>query len=443
VKPLVVVGDSLLDVDLVGRAARLTPDAPAPVLDDLVERARPGGAGLAALLLARAGREVVLVSSWSDDESGRRLASLLADHVRLVRVPGGGTPVKRRVRAQGQTLLRLDSATTVTPHREPPAGSLDVLADAAVILVSDYGRGLTAHPQVRRAVAAAERVPVVWDPHPNGRPAVPGARLVTPNDSELVAFLGHSGDPADRARDLAEQWSADSVAVTLGDRGALLVARSGVPMYVPAPSTVATDTCGAGDAFAATAALRLSEGALTSEAVEDAVRGAAEFVADGAAGSLGGAEEAPDLHVRPLHRTGRLVATGGCFDLLHAGHVASLEAARRLGDRLVVCLNSDASVRRLKGPERPVVPQADRARVLRALACVDDVVIFDEDTPSEVLRRVRPDVWAKGGDYDASSLPEAEVLAEWGGRAVVLPYLSGRSTSDMVRIVRTGEGSNL
>jgi D-beta-D-heptose 7-phosphate kinase/D-beta-D-heptose 1-phosphate adenosyltransferase len=443
VKPLVVVGDSLLDVDVLGRASRLTPDAPVPVLDDLVERARPGGAGLAALLLARAGRDVVLVTSWSDDDDGRRLASLLADQVRLVRVPGGGgTPVKRRVRAQGQTLLRLDSATARAPHREPPPASLDVLSDAGVILVSDYGRGLTAHRQVRRAVAAAERVPVVWDPHPRGSTAVPGARLVTPNDSELVAFMGDAGDPADRARDLAEEWSADSVAVTLGDRGALLVTRAAVPMYVPAPSTVATDTCGAGDRFAATAALRLSDGALTSEAVEDAVRAASDFVAAGAAGSLGDAEREPDLRVRPLLRTGRLVATGGCFDLLHAGHVASLEAARRLGDRLVVCLNSDASIRRLKGPERPVVPEADRARVLSALACVDDVVIFDEDTPTEVLRRVRPDVWAKGGDYDASSLPEAEVLAEWGGRAVVLPYLSGRSTSDMVRTVRTGEGRN-
>jgi len=213
-------------------------------------------------------------------------------------------------------------------------------------------------------------------------------------------------------------------------------------MYLPAPATVATDTCGAGDRFATTAALRLAEGALTSEAVEDAVRAAADFVAAGAAGSLGGTGREPDLRVPTLHRTGRLVATGGCFDLLHAGHVASLESARRLGDRLVVCLNSDASVRRLKGPERPVVPQADRARVLSALACVDEVVIFDEDTPTEVLRRVRPDVWAKGGDYDVSSLPEAEVLAEWGGRAVVLPYLSGRSTSDMVHSVRTGEGRN-
>jgi D-beta-D-heptose 7-phosphate kinase / D-beta-D-heptose 1-phosphate adenosyltransferase len=126
------------------------------------------------------------------------------------------------------------------------------------------------------------------------------------------------------------------------------------------------------------------------------------------------------------------VATGGCFDLLHAGHVATLRAARRLGDCLVVCLNSDDSVRRLKGPSRPLVPAADRARVLEALECVDAVVVFGEDTPSEVLRRIRPHVWAKGGDYAGADVPEAAVLEEWGGQAVVLPYLAGRSTSALL-----------
>jgi rfaE bifunctional protein nucleotidyltransferase chain/domain len=243
--------------------------------------------------------------------------------------------------------------------------------------------------------------------------------------------MGDAGDRGDRARDLTEEWSADSVAVTLGDRGALLVTRAGVPMYVPAPSTVAADTCGAGDRFAATAALRLSEGALTSEAVEDAVRAASEFVAAGAAGSLGGVEQEPDLRVRPLRRTGRLVATGGCFDLLHAGHVATLEAARALGDRLVVCVNSDASVTRLKGPGRPLQSVEDRVRILQALTSVDDVIVFEEDTPEQVLRTLRPKLWVKGGDYSGVEVPEAAVLAAWGGRVVTVPFLDGRSTTSL------------
>jgi rfaE bifunctional protein nucleotidyltransferase chain/domain len=129
---------------------------------------------------------------------------------------------------------------------------------------------------------------------------------------------------------------------------------------------------------------------------------------------------------------GTVVATGGCFDLLHPGHVRTLQAARGLGDCLVVCLNSDASVRRLKGPGRPVVDHHDRAAVLEALACVDAVVVFDEDTPVEVLRDLRPDVWVKGGDYAVADLPEAAVLAEWGGRAVVLPFVEGRSTTRLI-----------
>jgi rfaE bifunctional protein nucleotidyltransferase chain/domain len=135
-------------------------------------------------------------------------------------------------------------------------------------------------------------------------------------------------------------------------------------------------------------------------------------------------------------RGGTLVATGGCFDLLHAGHVATLEAARRMGDALIVCLNSDASVRRLKGSTRPLQPQADRARILRALSCVDAVAIFDEDTPVEILDRLRPDVWVKGGDYSAETLPEAPLLASWGGQVVAVPYLPERSTTRLVGAAR-------
>ncbi|HEU4973443.1 MAG TPA: D-glycero-beta-D-manno-heptose 1-phosphate adenylyltransferase, partial [Baekduia sp.] len=145
------------------------------------------------------------------------------------------------------------------------------------------------------------------------------------------------------------------------------------------------------------------------------------------------AASAADVIARVRARGGTVVATGGCFDLLHPGHVRTLQAARALGDCLVVCLNSDASVRRLKGPRRPVVEQEDRAAVLAALGCVDAVEIFDEDTPVAVLERLRPDLWVKGGDYAAADLPEAPVLASWGGRAIVLPFLEGRSTTRLIQ----------
>jgi rfaE bifunctional protein nucleotidyltransferase chain/domain len=135
------------------------------------------------------------------------------------------------------------------------------------------------------------------------------------------------------------------------------------------------------------------------------------------------------------------VATGGCFDLLHAGHISVLQAARALGDCLVVCLNGDASVRRLKGPDRPLVPQQDRAALLAALSCVDAVTIFEDDTPERVLEELRPDIWAKGGDYSDSELPEAAVLERWGGRAVILPFLDGRSTTKLIEQVAVRAGA--
>jgi D-beta-D-heptose 7-phosphate kinase/D-beta-D-heptose 1-phosphate adenosyltransferase len=217
----------------------------------------------------------------------------------------------------------------------------------------------------------------------------------------------------------------------------------------PAPPVPAPDPCGAGDRFASAAALALAGGAVTLEAVQVAVRAAASFVADGGAAAFaaGPAVERADHgglgHVERVRGAGgTVVATGGCFDLLHAGHVATLEAARALGDCLVVCLNSDDSVRRLKGPSRPLVSQDDRVRVLAALEPVDAVLVFDEDTPVEVLRRLRPDVWVKGGDYAGAELPEAPLLREWGGQSVVLPYLAGRSTTGLVAAAAERAGAS-
>jgi len=451
---IVVVGDALLDVDLTGRAGRLMPEAPVPVLDDLTESRRPGGAALAAALLARDGAEVTLVAPLCDDADGSALrAEIEAAGVRLVAVAArGGTAVKRRVRSGGQSLLRLDSGGDAEPGPLPEA-ALEALRSAEAVLVADYGRGMSAHGQLREALGALpRRTPVVWDPHPRGAEPVPGVRLVTPNEAEAGAPSPGLAALTERAAELVQRWHCEAVAVTLGARGALVSRGESSPSIVPAPRVEARDTCGAGDRFASAATLALARGALTIEAVQEAVHAAAAFVAGGAAAGLASGASAGNSAGRSgsggpasglarieqvRARGGTVVATGGCFDLLHAGHVATLEAARALGDCLVVCLNSDESVRRLKGPSRPLVPQHDRARVLEALETVDAVVVFDEDTPLEVIRRLRPDVWAKGGDYAGTELPEAAVLREWGGQSVVLPYLRGRSTTRLVESART------
>ncbi len=445
---LVVVGDALLDRDLVGTVDRLCPDAPVPVVDEPVQVSRPGGAGLAALLAASDGRDVVLVTALSQDDAGRELASLIeASGVRLVDLGlDGATPEKVRVRSDGRSLLRLDRGGAPGTPGDLTDEAATALREADAVLVADYGRGVARGPLLREALEGL-RVPLVWDPHPRGPEPVAGCTLVTPNGGEARHFApGHEGSPltaaTSRARELAGRWGATAVSVTLSARGALVVVGDAPPSVVPAPVVPCADPCGAGDRFASAAAGLLADGALPSEAVAGAVVAASAFVAAGGAASVrvgspapaatGPASTAHDVVARVRAAGGTVVATGGCFDLLHAGHVAVLQQARALGDCLVVCLNSDDSVRRLKGPSRPLVGQDDRAAVLLGLGCVDAVVVFDEATPAEALTGLRPDVFAKGGDYALTSIPEADVVAEWGGQAVVLPYLAGRSTTSLI-----------
>ncbi|MGK5533577.1 D-glycero-beta-D-manno-heptose 1-phosphate adenylyltransferase [Streptomyces sp. URMC 129] len=460
-RPLVVVGDVLLDRDVEGDATRLAPDAPVPVVEVAAERCRPGGAGLAAALAARGGREVVLVAALGHDEASAAVRAMLPPGVRLAELPlNGSLPVKSRVLAGGRPLVRCDSGggTPGAPGPEVRA----VLRNAGTVLVADYGQGAAAAVRDLLAEAAA-RVPVVWDPHPRGLPPVPGVRLVTPNEREARLFCGAArGDrAADAGEDddsphahsrrgalLAERWRAASVAVTLGGRGAVLArANCDDPLYVPAAAGHDGDPCGAGDCFAATAAGVLADGGLPSDAVARATEAATRFVGAGGLAALAlwgdrspAAARTPappgdawSLIASVRSRGGTVVAAGGCFDLLHAGHVQFLENARRTGDCLIVCVNSDASVRRLKGRGRPFNTAADRIRVLAGLGCVDAVVEFDEDTPEALLRRLRPDVWVKGGDYSVRDLPEAAALREWGGQTLVLPYLDGRSTTELAR----------
>jgi rfaE bifunctional protein nucleotidyltransferase chain/domain len=503
--PLVVLGDTLLDVDLEGSADRLAPDAPVPVVDCEVERQRPGGAGLAAVLASglgdgRPGPGVVLVTALGRDRAGGRLRQLLGCHAEVLELPlRGATACKTRVRASGQSLVRLDTGNGRAASA-PVGGRVEqALRGAGAVLVADYGRGVTAHSGLRAILGSLRgRVPVIWDPHPKGQAPVPGCRLVTPNQAEAARFaeaLGPdqarpgttgsgahhpgarqaagtgSGLPVSRAaRDalaLHRAWGA-AVAVTLGPAGALLSAGEDIPFVAPVPAagpSVPHDACGAGDCFAAAAAQVLRAGGLLTEAVTEAVRCASEFVSRGGAAAVpalavppgaglaallgtsrlrratppglpGAATSVWDIVASARERGGRIVATGGCFDLLHAGHVTLLDQARRLGDCLVVCLNSDSSVRTLKGPGRPLVGAADRARILTALSCVDAVVVFEETTPSAVLERLRPDVWVKGGDYAGEDLAEAAVVRRCGGEVVLLPYAPCHSTSRLVAAAR-------
>jgi rfaE bifunctional protein nucleotidyltransferase chain/domain/rfaE bifunctional protein kinase chain/domain len=452
-RPLVVIGDVLLDRDVSGSVERLSPDAPVPVVDEGDVRSRPGGAGLAAVLAAGDGRPVTLVTALADDAPAAELRAMLDAHgVEVAAVAlDGATPEKVRITTAGRPLLRLDRGGRGSSVGEPPAAVRAAIGWAEAVLVADYGRGVAAHRRVREAIAALDAdVPVVWDPHPRGSAPTPRATLATPNLAEATALVPDPpGDAlpavAARARALAARWGAEAVSVTCGARGAVLSAAEGAPVAVPAEPAPGGDPCGAGDRFASRAATALADGLGVQAAVAEAVRAASLFVAAGGASAVGaGACAEPAAAAPPADGDavavaeavraagGTVVATGGCFDLLHPGHIATLQAARSLGDCLIVCMNSDASVRRLKGPKRPVVGAQDRAAVLRALRCVDGVIVFDEDTPEQALDRLRPHVWAKGGDYAGRDLPEAAVLRRWGGQPVVLPFVDGKSSTRLI-----------
>ncbi|HEX2178474.1 MAG TPA: PfkB family carbohydrate kinase, partial [Actinomycetota bacterium] len=356
--PLVVVGDSLLDIDLDGRAGRLAPDAPAPVLDRLQEKPRPGGAALAAAMARAAGTEVVLVTAIAADDAGDRLRELIAKTgVELIGLRlDGPTPQKIRVRAGGQVICRLDRGCDVRGCIEPSfSHARSALGSAGAILVADYGRGMTSLPELREALEQlAGATPIVWDPHPLGAPPVPKTRLATPNGSEANRFApGVEGDSlaawTERARTLKDLWEASNVAVTMSAKGALLVGSDAAPPMVFPAQPASGDTCGAGDRFSSAAAVALENGALPSEAVQIAVETASAYVAGGGISRFrflklpatepppegkpaSGLEAARRMAGRVKATGGTVVATGGCFDLLHTGHIQTLQSARALGD---------------------------------------------------------------------------------------------------------------
>jgi rfaE bifunctional protein nucleotidyltransferase chain/domain/rfaE bifunctional protein kinase chain/domain len=487
---LLVVGDTLLDRDVIGRVERVCPDAPVPVVDVVGVHERPGGAGLAALLAARDDVEVMLATGLGGGSAGARVRALLHGSVEVHDVRAGTPTVcKTRVRALGQSLLRLDDEGAVlgdAPVGEADGGTgADPRVDASLlrslldrcdaVLVSDYGGAVTGDTAVRSLLAEhAPTVPVVWDPHPRGSQPVAEVAISTPNRAEARHFvslldgidLGDVDDPQAHAAALRRGWRVGSVCVTNGENGAVTVLHDdSVVRTSTVPCPDGTDTCGAGDRFAGSLAVALARGLGTENAVVMAQQDVGRWLLAGGVSTLRASDarasipshgpsarrspartasgpgptsgreglSADELVEQVRTRGGTVVATGGCFDVLHAGHLALLERARALGDCLVVLLNSDASVRRLKGPTRPVHGVADRARLLEGLACVDAVAVFEDDDPVATLARLRPDVWVKGGDYREEDLPEARTVRALGGRIALVPHLDGHSTTQILR----------
>ncbi len=462
---LLVAGDVMLDRYWHGDTARISPEAPVPVVRVGETSDRPGGAANVARGVSALGGRARLVAPVGDDEAAGALGrALVGDGVecRWQRHPAMRTITKLRVVSQHQQMIRLDFEDAA--ERVPalsPAAIESALDGMDALILSDYAKGALGDPGPLIAAARSRGLPVLVDPKRADLQAYRGATVITPNRSEFERVVGACADEATlqaRGAALVEQLEVDALLVTRGEEGMTLVRRGAEPVHIPAQAQEVFDVTGAGDTVIAVFAAALAAGDDLTQAA--AVANLAAGVVVGKLGTAtanaaelrsaarrwqpgGGRHDVlgeAELRERVAAARARqevVVMTNGCFDILHPGHVACLEQARALGDRLVVAVNDDASVRRLKGDARPVNPLAHRMAVLAGLASVDWVVPFAEDTPARVIEAVSPDVLVKGGDYRVEDVAGHEHVLAGGGEVRILPLVEGYSTSGIVeRLVR-------
>ncbi|MBX9635274.1 MAG: D-glycero-beta-D-manno-heptose-7-phosphate kinase [Magnetospirillum sp.] len=466
--PVLCIGDAMLDRFVYGAVDRISPEAPIPVLCIERETAMLGGAGNVVRNLVALGAAPAFVAVVGDDEAGREVGRLLGEHDGidpcLVVENGRQTTIKTRFFASSQQLLRADRETrsplTSFSRDQVLARSDRLIATAGAVVLSDYGKGVLSDGVLAELIARANAAgkPVIVDPKGTDFSKYRGATLLTPNRKELHEATGLPTDSDEAvvtaARLLIDTCGVHGVLVTRSQDGMSLITADGQIDHLPAEAREVFDVSGAGDTVIATLAAAIASGATLLEGarianvaagivvgkVGTAVAYAAEVVSalhhdeiQSAETKVLGVDAAKEM-VDRWHRKGFKVGfTNGCFDLLHPGHVSLLSQAKAPCDRLVVGLNSDASVGRLKGPTRPVQSEAARATVLASLASVDLVVIFGEDTPLELIRALKPDVLIKGADYTVETVVGATDVMEWGGKVVLANLVEGQSTTNTLK----------
>lgn len=458
---IICLGDVMLDRFLYGEASRLSPEAPVPVVRLTRTQSMAGGAGNVARNITALGGSAGLIGLVGEDAEGTEIAALLGEAAHLLRSPARRSTVKLRVIAARQQVVRVDEEErreADTTEEAAIFGHLSTLLPrAGALILSDYGKGVLTAPVLREAMVLAGlyEVPVLADPKGRDFARYAGATCLTPNATELAEAtglpVGTDAECEAAARAVLAAVDVGAVLATRSEKGMMLVRRDSPAITVPAMAREVFDVSGAGDTVIATLALGVAAG-LTLEGAMRAANAAAGVVVgklgtatcsaaelDHALRELEGATgeiltwPAAQRLVQSWHDQGlRVGFANGCFDILHAGHTRMLRAARAECDRLVVALNDDASVTRLKGEPRPINPLEDRAAVIAALASVDAVIAFPQDTPLEAILALRPDRLFKGSDYTLDQVVGAPEVATWGGRTILLDLLPGRSTTGIL-----------
>jgi D-beta-D-heptose 7-phosphate kinase/D-beta-D-heptose 1-phosphate adenosyltransferase len=471
------VGDLMLDEFVYGEVSRISPEAPAPVLAVQRSETNIGGAGNVARNIASLGARCIFVGLIGDDDAGARLKAALGREsgIESVLVCDSARPTTRKVRFVSEHfsthMLRADwelaSPAAAGIEQKLIDTILPLLPRADIVLLSDYAKGVLTARVIRNVIDAARKFGkrVIVDPKSANFAIYRGATLLTPNRKEFAEATRSRADTeqgiADAAQDAMLLADCEAILVTQSEHGMTLVPRKGAAIHVPAYSVTVRDVSGAGDTVAAMLATALAAGADWETALRMA--NAAAAVAVGKKGtaivtpaelrrkilphaSLAAEEKIIaaggelDAHLREWRKQGlRIGFTNGCFDILHPGHVKVLTAARGACDRLIVGLNSDASVKRLKGEGRPVQDEHARAEVLAALEAVDLVALFEEDTPIRLITQIKPSVLVKGGDYSRDQVVGHEIVEAGGGEVLLVEVLLGFSTTSLVDRARGGK----
>ncbi len=473
------VGDVMLDRFVGGAVRRISPESPVPVLSMTDATVYAGGAANVARNVASLGASCTIVGVVGADEAAAELQRALETGRRIspafVVDPERPTTEKTRYIAQGQQILRTDREVSrpISPEVEERLISsvIDLIPTHQIVVLSDYAKGVLT-PRVIAAITSAARergLPVVVDPKSRDFSRYDGATLLTPNASEVQAATGIEPQTDELARAAAdavlETTQIDAILITRAEKGMTLAVRQGIPVHIPSRARQVADVVGAGDTVIATLALAIGAGGDLEQAARLANAAAGIVVGKRGTATVSMSELIAEMElvagggfvpasakvfdrskirsaVAAWRRDGlRVGFTNGCFDLLHVGHVSILEFSRAHCDRLVVGVNSDQSVRRLKGEGRPVTGEADRARMLAALGVVDAVVIFDEDTPAALIEEVVPTVLVKGADYQVSEIVGADFVLGHGGEVLRYELVPGRSTTEMIRRARAGQSS--
>jgi len=461
-----VVGDLMLDEYVWGKTERISPEAPVQVVDVAREDLRLGGAGNVINNLVTLGCQVRVASVLGNDTDGRRLHGMLQEKgVVADGVFFGGertTGRKTRILASNQQMLRIDRESRNPIHPEQEAQLLGyvsrVAAECQVILVSDYLKGVLTDSLLQGLIALGRErgIPVVVDPKGDDYGKYRGATLLTPNRKEAQTASGVAiVDEVSLCRAggrLRETLDLEALVLTRSEEGMSLFFRDGHEAHLPTEAREVYDVSGAGDTVLSLLGVGLAGGLELKDAAH--LSNIAAGIVVGKVGTstvsreeilevVGRQHQDTDLKIKERNalkqileqkrEAGRkIVFTNGCFDLLHVGHVKYLQKARKLGDLLVLGLNSDDSIRRLKGPKRPLIDQDERAHILAALDCIDYVVTFDEDTPLELISLLRPHILVKGGDYTPEGVVGKEIVESYGGRVELIQFVDGRSTTNLI-----------